>query len=78
MKSVSEGLQAMIDTLVAAQKDAAKFDRGNSAAGTRLRKVLHNVRWTNCVYLRVQISQERKQREEIRRERQRNAASPAE
>ena len=33
-------VQAMIDDLTAALGDAAKHDKGNSAAGTRVRKAM--------------------------------------
>ena len=38
--SVEAMVQAMIDDLTAALVDAAKHDKGNSAAGTRVRKAM--------------------------------------
>ena len=40
-----EGLvNEMIDTLNAAVADAAKHDKGNSAAGTRVRKAMQQIK----------------------------------
>ena len=49
-------LKTFIDTLY---KDAEKHDRGQKAAGTRLRKGLQELR-TACQTLRVSILAERK------------------
>ena len=38
--SIESQMQAVADELNAAIADANKFDRGNSAAGTRVRKVM--------------------------------------
>ena len=38
--SVADMVQGMIDTLNEALGDATKHDRGNSAAGTRVRKAM--------------------------------------
>ena len=38
--SVADMVQGMIDTLNDALVDAGKHDRGNSAAGTRVRKAM--------------------------------------
>ncbi len=38
--SVEAMVQAMIDDLTAALGDAVKHDKGNSAAGTRVRKAM--------------------------------------
>ena len=38
--SVADMVQGMIDTLNEALVDAGKHDRGNSAAGTRVRKAM--------------------------------------
>ena len=40
--SVEEDVQGMIDALTDALGDAAKHDRGNSAAGTRVRKAMQS------------------------------------
>ena len=40
LMSVEAMVQGMIDTLNDALGDAAKHDRGNSAAGTRVRKAM--------------------------------------
>ena len=37
-------IQALLDTLTAALVDAEKFDNGNSAAGTRLRKTAQDTK----------------------------------
>ena len=43
-KSVEGMVQKMIDVLTAALVDAAKHDKGNSAAGTRVRKAMQSVK----------------------------------
>jgi len=40
LMSVESMVQGMIDALTDAMGDAAKHDRGNSAAGTRVRKAM--------------------------------------
>lgn len=40
--SVEAMVQKMIDDLTEALVDAAKHDKGNSAAGTRVRKAMQN------------------------------------
>ena len=42
--SVQDMLQGMIDELTESLADAAKHDRGNSAAGTRVRKAMQSVK----------------------------------
>ena len=42
--SVKLLLENIIDTLTTALPDAEKHDRGNSAAGTRVRKALQSVK----------------------------------
>lgn len=42
--SVEGMVQKMIDDLTAALVDAAKHDKGNSAAGTRVRKAMQSVK----------------------------------
>ena len=42
--SVEGMVQKMIDDLNAALVDAAKHDKGNSAAGTRVRKAMQSVK----------------------------------
>ena len=42
--SVEGMVQEMIDTLNDALGDAGKHDRGNSAAGTRVRKAMQSVK----------------------------------
>ncbi len=42
--SVKEQLENIIETLTTALPDAEKHDRGNSAAGTRVRKALQSVK----------------------------------
>jgi len=42
--TVKEQLEDIIETLTTALPDAEKHDRGNSAAGTRVRKALQSVK----------------------------------
>ena len=42
--SVEKMLEEMAGDIVAAMKDAAKCDKGNKAAGTRVRKVMQEVK----------------------------------
>jgi hypothetical protein len=42
--SVADMVQGMIDELTEALADASKHDRGNSAAGTRVRKAMQNIK----------------------------------
>lgn len=42
--SVADMVQGMIDTLNDALGDAGKHDRGNSAAGTRVRKAMQTIK----------------------------------
>ena len=42
--SVEAMVQGMIDTLNEALADAGKHDRGNSAAGTRVRKAMQTIK----------------------------------
>lgn len=42
-KTVAEMLNELIETLNGAVEDAGKFDGGNQAAGTRVRKALQSV-----------------------------------
>lgn len=58
MASVSQNLQAMIDALCAAMKDAEKHERGTDAASRRLRGVL-SATAKDCKTLRGQIQSER-------------------
>jgi hypothetical protein len=52
--SVEGMVQTMIDTLNDALGDAAKHDRGNSAAGTRVRKAMQSVKGS-AQDVRVQV-----------------------
>ena len=55
--SVEAMVQAMIDDLTAALVDAAKHDKGNSAAGTRVRKAMQTLKSTaQNVRLHVQAT----------------------
>jgi|TARA_B110000196_G_scaffold212077_1_gene181933 hypothetical protein len=58
MASVSDNLQAMIDTLMGAMKDAEKHERGTDAASRRLRGAL-SATAKSCKTLRGQIQDER-------------------
>jgi hypothetical protein len=42
--SVEANVQKMIDDLTAALADAVKHDKGNSAAGTRVRKAMQAIK----------------------------------
>ncbi len=52
--SVDAMVQGMIDTLNDALGDAAKHDRGNSAAGTRVRKAMQSTK-NAAQAVRVQV-----------------------
>ena len=53
--SVTNMVQGMIDELNTALADAEKHDRGNSAAGTRVRKAMQSAKNTaQAIRLRVQ------------------------
>ena len=58
MASMTDNVQSMIDTLNEALGDAEKHDKGNKAAGTRLRKALQTVA-VGCKDGRKQGSSER-------------------
>jgi len=58
-KSVKENVQVLVDTLTSALEDAEKFsDKGNAAAGTRVRKALLDVS-KSCKEIRQQVSDEK-------------------
>ena len=52
--SVEAMVQKMIDDLTAALGDAAKHDKGNSAAGTRVRKAMQGAE-ASAQAIRVQV-----------------------
>ncbi len=52
--SVEAMVQKMIDDLTAALGDAAKHDKGNSAAGTRVRKAMQEAKAT-AQAIRIQV-----------------------
>jgi len=52
--SVEAMVQKMIDDLTAALVDATKHDKGNSAAGTRVRKAMQEAKAT-AQAIRVQV-----------------------
>jgi formamidopyrimidine-DNA glycosylase len=59
--SVESMVQGMIDTLNEALGDAAKHDRGNSAAGTRVRKAMQSCK--NCAQdVRKQVQSDKNSR----------------
>ena len=58
MATMTENVQSMIDTLSEALGNAEKHDKGNKAAGTRLRKALQTVA-VGCKSGRKQVSAER-------------------
>ena len=56
--SVEAMVQAMIDDLTAALVDAAKHDKGNSAAGTRVRKAMQECK-AAAQAVRVQVQNDK-------------------
>ena len=56
--SVEAMVQAMIDDLTAALVDAAKHDKGNSAAGTRVRKAMQECK-AAAQNIRVQVQNDK-------------------
>ena len=59
--SVADMVQGMIDELNEAMADAAKHDRGNSAAGTRVRKVMQSMK-SAAQDVRVQVQADKSSR----------------
>jgi hypothetical protein len=59
--SVQDTLQGMIDELTDSLADAAKHDRGNSAAGTRVRKTMQNVK-NGAQAIRIQVQNDKNSR----------------
>ena len=57
----TDRLNAIIETLTAALVDAEKFDKGNDAAGKRLRAVAQETKAALHAY-RVQVQEERNSR----------------
>ena len=58
-KSVKDNVQSLVDTLTVALGEAEKFsDKGNKAAGTRVRKALLEVSKA-CKEIRQQVSEEK-------------------
>ena len=51
-------MQNMIDELTDAMKDAAKHDKGNSAAGTRVRKAMQDSK-AAAQNVRVQVQSDK-------------------
>lgn len=58
MSQTTETIQSLIDTLTSALEDAGKFDRGQDAAGKRLRATLQEIK-TSCQNTRVSIQETR-------------------
>ncbi|MDA0648555.1 MAG: histone H1 [archaeon] len=56
--SVEANVQKMIDDLTAALADAVKHDKGNSAAGTRVRKAMQDVK-ADAQDIRVQVQNDK-------------------
>ena len=56
--SVEAMVQAMIDDLTAVLGDAAKHDKGNSAAGTRVRKAMQESK-AAAQAVRVQVQNDK-------------------
>ena len=56
--SVEAMVQGMIDDLTAALVDAAKHDKGNSAAGTRVRKAMQDCK-ASAQAVRVQVQSDK-------------------
>ena len=61
MRKISPILTEIIEVVVAIQKDAGKFDRGNTAAGIRVRKAMQSVR-NYARTVRTEIQKTRKER----------------
>ena len=61
MSSVKELISNMIETLTTALPDADKHDKGNSAAGTRVRKALQSVK-AAAQEVRVKVQNEKNSR----------------
>ena len=59
--TVTGQVEEMIATLENGLNDAAKHDRGNAAAGRRLRKALQSIK-VQAQACRVQIQQDKKTR----------------
>ena len=59
--SVTNMVQGMIDELTAAMADAEKHDRGNSAAGTRVRKAMQSAKNT-AQAIRLQVQNDKNSR----------------
>ena len=59
--SVQDMLQEMIDGLTDSLADAAKHDRGNSAAGTRVRKTMQSVK-NGAQTIRIQVQDDKNNR----------------
>lgn len=51
-----EKINEMIDVLNVAKTDAEKFDKGNNAAGTRVRKAMQEIK-TKAQEVRVAVSE---------------------
>ena len=56
--SVEANVQKMIDDLTAALADAVKHDKGNSEAGTRVRKAMQAVK-ADAQGIRVQVQNDK-------------------
>ena len=56
--SVEAMVQKMIDDLTAALVDAVKHDKGNKAAGTRVRKAMQSAK-TMAQSIRVQVQNDK-------------------
>jgi hypothetical protein len=56
--SVEANVQKMIDDLTAALADAVKHDKGNSAAGTRVRKAMQAIK-ADSQGIRVQVQNDK-------------------
>ena len=56
--SVEANVQKMIDDLTAALADAVKHDKGNSAAGTRVRKAMQAIK-SDAQAVRVQVQNDK-------------------
>jgi hypothetical protein len=59
--SVADMVQGMIDELTEALGDASKHDRGNSAAGTRVRKAMQNTK-SAAQGVRLQVQNDKSSR----------------
>ena len=67
MSQTTQTIQSLIETLTLALEDAGKFDRGQDAAGKRLRAVLQEVK-SSCQDARLSIQEIRNSKKQSKTE----------